>query len=269
MDQSAGPLRAPDGGLTSVVLPFFNPGDELDRTLAATDAFLAARTSGWELLFVSDGSTDGSSERIAQWAASRPAQIRLIAYSPNRGKGRAVRVGLGEARGDYRIFTDIDLAYGFDGVMSVARSLWAGDDLAIASRAHPESLITLPIKLLPYLYRRHWQSKIFGALARSILRLRHSDTQAGLKGMSAAVAKRLLPRLRCDGFAFDCELLLLGQTMGYTITEAPINVRYEHGQSTIGLRQTWRMIRELRVIRRRHANAPPALPFPEQTREAA
>ena len=85
-----------------------------------------------------------------------------------------------------------------------------------------------------YAYRRRLQSRLFGAVARLLLPLAQRDTQAGLKGMTAAVAERVLPDLRCDGFGFDCELLTACARLGIPVAEVPVCVRYDDAASTTG-----------------------------------
>src|SRR5262249_20119215 len=144
--------------------------------------------------------------------------VRLISYAPNRGKGCAVRQGLLAASAPYRIFTDIDLAYSFDDIRRVARTLRGGAEVAIASRTHPESTLQMSPGVLGYAYRRHLQSKIFGTLVRTLLPISQRDTQAGLKGLSERVVREIVPRLTCDGFGFDCELLTACVRVGFPIT---------------------------------------------------
>lgn len=242
----AGEDRAP---VTSLVFPSYNPGPAAERTLQAVRDFLRARPDPWEALFVCDGCTDGTPERLRTLIGDDP-RFRVIDYSPNRGKGYAVRAGLLAARGRVRVFTDVDLAYRFDDIARVADELRSGAAVAVASREHPESQIQLPPRFLGYAYRRRLQSKVFGAVARVLLPLTQQDTQAGLKGMTAAVAERLLPALRCDGFGFDCELLTACARHGVPVTEVPVCVRYEDAASTTGLRTTLRMLRELWQIRK-------------------
>jgi hypothetical protein len=90
--------------------------------------------------------------------------------------------------------------------------------------------------------------------------LPHRDTQAGLKGLSAAVAERIVPELRCDGFGFDCELLTACARSGIAVTETPVCVRYDDRASTTGPGAGLRMLREVWRIRRDWRNrAVPAL----------
>jgi dolichyl-phosphate beta-glucosyltransferase len=199
---------------------------------------------------VCDGCTDGTPERLSRLALAHAGRVRVVAYSPNRGKGYAVRRGLTAASGRWRIFTDIDLAYGFDDVQRVADALRAGAEVAIASRLHPDSRLVLPPWLQGYAYRRHLQSLVFSWLVRRLLPVTQRDTQAGLKGVSARVAEALLPRMRCDGFEFDCELLAACASWGLSVAEVPVCVRYDDRASTTGVRSVASMVGRLWGIRR-------------------
>lgn len=187
--QQRTPAQAWDRPLFSLVFPTYNPGAGLANTWRQLADFLASTSEPWEVLFVCDGCTDGTPQRLADWiAAGGPGCVRMLSYAPNRGKGYAVRRGLEAARGAWRLFTDVDMAYGFDDVLRVAEALRAGADAAIASRTHPGSRVVLPATLQGYAYRRHLQSRMFSGLVHLLLPLRQLDTQAGLKGITARLA---------------------------------------------------------------------------------
>lgn len=233
----------------SLILPLYNPGEQLSHTLAELAGFVAAATECWELVFVSDGSTDGSAELIQIWAQDR-TNVNVLSYTPNRGKGCAVRQGLLAATAPYRIFTDIDLAYPFSDIRSVAWKLRAGHELVIGSRTHPDSLIELTPSAIGYAFRRQVQSSLFSRLVRAMLPLTQRDTQAGLKGFSERAVNLIAPKLQCNGFGFDCELLTAAVRHQLMVTEVPVHVRYDAGGSTTNLRSTTRMIKDLWRIRR-------------------
>jgi dolichyl-phosphate beta-glucosyltransferase len=258
--------------LTSLVFPAYNPGPRVEQTWQAVQRFLRQAPGRWEVLFVCDGCTDGTAARLEQLGRAVPGPIRVLSYAPNRGKGYAVRRGLEAAAGQWRLFTDVDLAYGFEDVLRVAHALWSGAAVAIASRTHPDSRVVLPTRLQGYAYRRYLQGLLFTGLARTLLPVRQQDTQAGLKGMSADVARLLLPRLRCDGFGLDCELLTACAVHGIDITEVPVCLRYEDAASTTGLSSVARMVRELLRVRRDWCRGPapvPAIPVEPPHRDAA
>ena len=153
-------------------------------------------------------------------------------------------------RAVHRIFTDIDLAYPFEDILRVAAALKNGDDVVVASRTHPESQLTVPPKLLGYAYRRSMQSSVFSQLVRTLLPVSQRDTQAGLKGLSARAVQQIVPRLNCDGFGIDCELLTACVRLGFAVSEVPVSVRYDAGASTTNFRSTLKMVGELWRIRR-------------------
>ncbi|MFO0938419.1 MAG: glycosyltransferase [Gemmataceae bacterium] len=243
--------------MTSLVFPAYNPGPGVDRTWHAVREFLRERPEAWEAIFVLDGCSDGTPERLEDLSRTAPdSRIRVVSYAPNRGKGHAVRVGLLAARGRYRLFTDVDLAYSFADIVNVANALWSGRRVAIASREHPDSTLTIPVRHLSYAYRRSVQSRIFRAVARTLLPLKQPDTQAGLKGMTATVAEVILPRLSCNGFGFDCEFLTACSRSNLSIAEIPVAVRYEDSASTTGLGTSLKMLRDLWQIRKAWRQAP-------------
>ena len=238
--------------MISLVLPAYNPGELVSQTWHAVREFLRARPDPWEVLIVCDGCTDGTPARLAELEQTSPdSRIRVLSYEKNRGKGYAVRLGLLNANGDWRVFTDIDLAYNFSDVARIADELRNGASVAIASREHPESIIQLSPQYLGYAYRRRLQSKVFGTAARLLLPIRQYDTQAGLKGLTAQVAELILPLLRCDGFGFDCELLTACARYNIPVQEVPVCVQYhDAASSTGGIRTIWKMLRELQTIRK-------------------
>ncbi len=233
----------------SLVLPLYNPGERLRHTLAQLSDFVAETNERWELVFVCDGSTDGSAEQIKTWSKDR-GNVRFVDYAPNRGKGYAVRQGLLTATAPHRIFTDIDLAYPFGDIRQVAWQLRAGHEAVIGSRTHPDSTLELSPSALRYAMRRQQQSQVFGTLVRTLLPLTQRDTQAGLKGFSARIVNTIAPKLHCDGFGFDCELLTACVRHGVPVTEVPVHVRCDADGSTTSFRSTLRMINELWRIRR-------------------
>jgi dolichyl-phosphate beta-glucosyltransferase len=257
VNRSADPIEK----LTSLILPAYNPGSAIDATWEAVCEFLTTARDAWEVIFVCDGCSDGTADhlrRLGSFGGGLP--VRVLDYPINRGKGYAVRQGLLAARGQWRVFTDVDLAYGFDEIVRLARELRQGAPVAIASREHPDSQVLCPAKLLAYLYRRRLQSRLFSAVARWLLPIQQRDTQAGLKGLSATAVGQIVPRLRCDGFGFDCELLTACARLGFAVTEVPVRVNYRDAASTTGGRTMWRMLGDLCRIRRDWKTPPEPLP---------
>lgn len=253
MDQLGSP--AENAGLVSLIFPTYNPGAELEETWPLVRQFLEQTPGAWEVLYVCDGCSDGTPERLEELTANED-RVRVISYRPNQGKGHAVRVGLEAARGQWRIFTDVDLSYELDGVRRVLAKLQADADVVIGSRAHPESSFLVPLHLQDYAFKRRIQSWGFTTLVQTLLPLKCGDTQGGLKGFSARAVQTILPHLQCDGFAFDCELLLACQHCRLEVVEVPVCFHYRD-TTTTNLRKTIKMVRDLMTIGRRFRQGPP------------
>ncbi len=247
--------------VASLVLPAYNPGKMIEQTWEQLRAFVRESPDSWEILFVCDGCTDGTPELLQRLTYKDTLNVKVLSYSKNRGKGYAVRYGLSAATGDYRIFTDCDLAYRFEAIEKVAAALRHGAEVAIASRSHPDSELVLSRCQLGYIHRRQIQGQVFNALVRCVLPISQGDTQAGLKGMTAAAATRILPYLYIDGFGFDCELLTACNHFHIPVTETPIRVHYDATPSTVKAQTTLKMVQELFRIRRLWRNGPPAPQF--------
>jgi glycosyltransferase involved in cell wall biosynthesis len=91
----------------SIVIPFLNERQVLPALRQRFDA-LADLPAETELVFVSDGSVDGSIEIIEQWAAERAA-VKLVILTRNFGHQAAISAGLSYAAGDYVAIMDADL----------------------------------------------------------------------------------------------------------------------------------------------------------------
>src|SRR3954451_10968161 len=96
--------------LLSVIVPVKNEEEGIIPLVERVGAILdrAAEGSGWEILFVDDGSTDSTLAAIVA-AHGREPRIRAISLSRNFGKEAALSAGLDHARGDAVIPMDVDM----------------------------------------------------------------------------------------------------------------------------------------------------------------
>ena len=91
----------------SIVIPFLNEERVLPLLRERLET-IQNRPSNWELLFVSDGSTDGSQRFIEAWASKDPS-VKLIVLTRNFGHQSAVSAGLSFTSGDCVGIMDADL----------------------------------------------------------------------------------------------------------------------------------------------------------------
>lgn len=207
----------------SVVLPVYNESGLIAKTYAAVAEY-ARQHPDYEFVFVDDGSSDGTAAML-RGVLERDYMINpnifLITYSPNRGKGQAVKTGIEATRGDMVLFTDGDLAYSLDHLPALVKELERAD-VVIGNRnlVHKsERNTTLQRRVMGWTFNR---------CARLILGMGYSDTQAGLKGFRREAAQRVFALEHLGGFAFDVELVYIAKRLGYTIAEIPAYVSEEH-----------------------------------------
>src|SRR3954466_7452564 len=125
----------------SIVIPAYNEGQRLGKTLDEVTAFIAQQHWRAELIVVNDGSTDNTAELVREFARRNPT-IRLIENPGNRGKGFSVRNGMLNAHGDVLLFTDADLSSPIAEAAKLFDAIAAGADIAIGSRWLDPSLQT-------------------------------------------------------------------------------------------------------------------------------
>jgi len=194
----------------SVVIPAYNEEGRLPPTLARVKQYLAQQTYLSEIVVVDNASADRTTE-VAREAGAEVIQEK------RRGKGAAVRTGMLAARGEYVLFSDADLSTPIEEVEKLLEAIRRGADVAIGSRALPESNIT---------QHQPWYRELVGRAGNLLVRLLAvhgiADTQCGFKLFPRALAQRLFTAQRVTGIAFDMEVLFLAQRLKLTIAEVPV-----------------------------------------------
>jgi dolichyl-phosphate beta-glucosyltransferase len=227
----------------SVVLPVYNEERVLSSTLRAIVAFLEAERLDFELCCVDDGSRDGSLAVLTE-AARRDARIRVERLPANRGKGAAVRTGMLVARGERAVFMDADLSTPLDELPRFLRALDSGYEVVIGNRHAPGSRI---LRRQPRL--RELLGKGFTALTRLLLAPGVHDFTCGFKGFQRQAAQAIFSRSLLDGWAFDAELVVIAQELGFKLAQVPVSWAHEEGTKVRVGRAVLGSLRELLVIR--------------------
>jgi hypothetical protein len=228
----------------SVIMPFYNPGDALAPTVRRAHEVLTAAGVGFEIIAVSDGSTDGSERTLDGF----PAEVNVIVLPANRGKGGALHAGFARARGSWLGFVDsdgdIDPAHLAD-YLRVARR--GGYDIVFANKKHGDSQsASSPLRKLV--------SFGFSSIVGTLFSLGVNDTQTGCKLVRRDVMAELLPRMRETRFAFDLELFVAAVTAGYRDLRAqPVRLEARMSGSTVTSTTILRTLTDaLSVLARRH-----------------
>ncbi len=225
----------------TVVVPYYNPGSALRETVQRAVEVLHGTGISFEIVTVSDGSTDGSDASLEGIDPEVVVQVAI----PHAGKGMAVRAGLARGRGRYLGFIDGDgdvppeLLAEF---VEVVRE--KHPDVVLGSKRHPDSQVVYPVA-------RRLYSWGYQQLVRVLFHLDVRDTQAGIKLVRREVLCEVLPKMVEQGYAFDLEMLVIARRLGYRdLVEAPVRIGIRFS-STVSRRVVFDMLRDTFAIWRR------------------
>jgi len=82
----------------SLIIPAYNEAERIGGTLEKASAYFAMQPYEAEIIVVDDGSSDGTSQVVKEYAAKSPVALLLETLPENRGKGYAVRAGMLQGR---------------------------------------------------------------------------------------------------------------------------------------------------------------------------
>jgi dolichyl-phosphate beta-glucosyltransferase len=209
--------------LLSFLIPAYNEADRLGDTLSQVLAYLSKQAYTSEVLVVDDGSADGT-VAVAEACFAAPSDqskvtARVLSYSPNRGKGYAVRQGMLAAQGAIALFSDADLSTPIEELPKLLNPLVAGEyDVVFGSRSLNRSLIG---HRQPWL--REQSGRLFNLVVRTTTGMPYADTQCGFKAFRLDVCRSIAEGAMLDRFGFDVELLFLAYKAGLRLHEQPVH----------------------------------------------
>lgn len=171
----------PESGIDiSVVVPLYNERESLPELAEWIRNVMTANRFSYELIFVDDGSRDGSWETVRQLAAADEA-VRGISFRRNYGKSAALYCGFEAARGEVVITMDADLQDSPDEIPALRRMiLEEGYDLVSGWKKKRYDPLS---KTLP--------TKLFNATARLFSGIHLHDFNCGLKAYKSKVVKNI------------------------------------------------------------------------------
>lgn len=230
----------------SVLIPMYNEIKTAPDTARTLSGYMK-KTFGddYEIVFFDDGSTDGCSNEVKKLGLDN---VRVEGYSVNKGKGGAVRCGIGHCQGDIIVCTDCDLAYGCDAILDIYNKIVdGGHHIVIGSRNLSSDGYE------GYTALRRIMSKLYIKVVSFIAGFRYTDSQCGLKAYCAEAAKSVFDKCEVNGFAFDLEVLLLAEKMKFKIAEIPVKViNHRKTESKVKpFRDACRMLGEISRIKKR------------------
>lgn len=224
----------------SVVVPAYNEESTIVEAMTRIINVLRTQQITFEIIVVSDGSTDSTVEKLN---TARLTGVRVIEKDINIGKGAALRSGTEHASGKYLAFHDADLDLHPEallGLLNIIESTGAVG--VVGSKIHPKSSVHYP----PL---RRVMSYCFRLLIRIFFDLRISDTQTGVKVFEREKISSVVCSVETNGFGFDLELLVRMQQLGMVVLEGPIVLDYQF-KSSVGLSTVTTMFKDLFRLRK-------------------
>lgn len=230
----------------SIVVPAYNEGARLGKSLRAIVSYLNEYAPQSELIVVDDGSTDETANTArAELADSKNVHTSVISYKSNLGKGRAVRLGLLASRSEIALFTDADLSTPITETPKLVDPILRGEcDLAFGSRALDRSLIGVHQP-----WRREQGGRVFNLAVRLATGLPFWDTQCGFKAFRMSACRPLVEGATIDRFGFDVELLYVAQRAGLRLREIPVRWNHAEGSKVNVASDSLKMLSEVGRIR--------------------
>jgi dolichol-phosphate mannosyltransferase len=224
----------------SVIIPVFNQQKKITHSIKAIKQAVELWFSNYELIIVNDGSTDNTLTFL-KGISLTDERIHILSYTPNRGKGYAVRQGVLHSHGDVVMFLDGDLDIAPDSIKDYVESLNTAD-LVIASKRHPQSSVMIPRS-------RALLSRAFNLLIRLATGIPQKDTQAGFKVGKGEIMRKIFRNASINRYAFDVELFTIASILHLKVHEMPVVMKIDRRFNT---KEILRMLVDVARISYKH-----------------
>jgi len=200
----------------AIIIPAFNEAERIVSTINRIGQFVKRKFRFYEIVIVSDGSTDDTNIIVASLCDSLP-NVKLIKQPVNIGKGASIKKGISATSADLILTCDADLSTPIEEFDKLDSWLQKGFDVVIGSRGLKGSEIVL---------RQQWfrerMGKIFNVFVQILVIRGIKDTQCGFKLFKGDVARKIYGKTRINRFSSDVEALFLSNKLGYSIKDVPI-----------------------------------------------
>jgi glycosyltransferase involved in cell wall biosynthesis len=165
----------------SLVIPLYNEAESLPELSAWIEKVMQENNYSYEILFVDDGSNDGSWQVIEE-LSSQNKNIKGIKFQRNYGKSAALNEGFRAAQGDVVVTMDADLQDSPDEIPGLRRMI-VEDGFDLISGWKKKRYDNTLSKNIP--------SKLYNAVTRSMTKIRLHDFNCGLKAYKNKVVKSI------------------------------------------------------------------------------
>lgn len=202
----------------SIIIPAYNEENRIKNTLLIIRDFIEGKNINSEIIVVNDGSLD-KTRGIVEKIRHKIPNLKLIDLCKNSGKGFAVKKGIEASQGKFILFTDADNSTPIEEFEKLSQRMKESKaNIAIGSRYLRDS----DVRIKQPVYRI-----LLGRIGNFLIRLflidEIKDTQCGFKLFEHKVAREVFSFQKVKRFAFDMEVLVIAENMGYKIVEVPVS----------------------------------------------
>src|SRR3954454_17007861 len=223
---------APRTRVLSVVVPLLNEEATLEALYRELDTALASSGLEWEVVFVDDGSTDGSYRELVRLHAAH-LNVRVVRLRRNFGKAAALAAGIEVASGDVVVTMDADLQDDPAEIPNLLAKIDDGFDVVSGWKCDRHD---------PFV--RRFVSRIYNTATRLATGVKLHDMNCGLKAYRAEVFDHV--RLYGERHRF---VPVLAHHLGFSVAELPVNHRPRtNGHSRFGIERYLRAPFDLLTI---------------------
>lgn len=235
----------------SLVIPCYNEETNIQKgVLDKVGNYVAENNIFSEVLIVDDGSTDSSRSIIKKTYLPKFKSFRLI-ENDHGGKAYAVMTGIQNAKEEYVMFMDIDLATPIEESTKLIEYAKKNIDIVIGSRSSTREGAPLLRKIMAVGFI------IVRNIALGLRNIR--DTQCGFKLLRRTVALSIIDRMRLFrhhervsgssvSAAFDLEFLFLATKLKYSIKEVPVTWRHVETKNVSFIHDTIETLKDIATI---------------------
>ena len=217
----------------SVIVLVYNEIDSVEPLHRELIGVLETLGTSFEVLYIDDGSRDGSTERLAQLAA-RDDRVRVVSFRRNFGQTAAVQAGIDHSRGAVLLFLDGDMQNDPHDIPHLLAKVDEGYDVASGWRRDRRDDAM-----------RVWPSRIANWIIARVTGVRLSDFGCTLKAYRREVIQDV--KLYGEMHRF---MPVFASTVGARITELPVNHRPRtYGKSKYSLTRTSRVMLDLITVK--------------------
>ncbi|MDV6341848.1 glycosyltransferase family 39 protein [Nitrosomonas sp. Is24] len=220
----------------SVVIPTLNEADNIDPLLTSLFA-LNLPPDSFEVIFVDDGSKDGTPEKVRAW--EKKARVRLIERTEKPDLTASILAGAAQAQSDVIVVMDADLSHPTEQLSAVVAPVLNGShDVSIGSRYIPGG------RTEGWPLHRQWLSRIGGSLARPLCDV--NDATSGFFAFRRELTSTISGK--AHGYKILLELLMAGQGT-LKVVEVPICFRDRtRGTSKLSFHHQWAYLQRLLAL---------------------